>query len=165
MRGIGFGSLPAQPKPTMTTPKTRMLLDKCSNCTSLERESQSSASSRRALGNPYRLLLQLGNDRALLPVDERFSMRAVAQIEPDGPGRVFIHNLFSVRRSRFQVTILKEHNDHVFVMEMHWRGDTWSPGGIPNDHAVILKYFLGAGTREGQRVTALVFYRSDRMIF
>src|SRR5690348_3334648 len=92
-------------------------------------------------------------------------MRAVALIEPDCAGGVLVHDLFSIWRGGFQVAILKEYHDHVFIMEMHRRGDARSPSGIPHDHAVILKYFLGAGSRKGQRIAALIFYRRERMVF
>ncbi len=35
-------------------------------------------------------LLQFGDDRALFPIHQRFSVRAVALIEPDCPGGVLV---------------------------------------------------------------------------
>src|SRR5579864_2285266 len=117
-----------------------------------------------AVKSNYGLLLQLGNDRALLAVHQPFSVRAVTLVEPDGPGGVLIHDFFSIRSGRFQVAILQEHHDDVFIVEVHRRGDARSPCGIPYDHAVILKYLLRSGSWKGHRVAALVLYRRDWVV-
>ena len=120
--------------------KTKAPWRKCSNCIALDRESSCSPPVGKRFGKSnYRLLLQLGDDRALFAVHQRFSVRAVALVEPDGSGGVLVQNLFSVRSSRFQVAILKEDHHHVFIMEVHRRGDARSPGGVPHDYAIILK--------------------------
>lgn len=106
-------------------------------------------------------LLQFGNDRALFSVHKRFSVGAIALIEPDCPGGVFVQDFFPVWSGRFQVAVLKEHHNDVFVMEMHRRGHARCPCGIPHNHAIIFKKLFGVGPWKSEWVTALVFYRND----
>ena len=68
-------------------------------------------------------LLQLGNDRALFSVDQRFRVCTVSLVEPDSRGRIFVYNFFAVRGGRFQVAVLKEHHDAgkgLWLTELGW---------------------------------------------
>lgn len=54
----------------------------------------------------------------------------------------------SRRRGGLERAVFQVRHDHVFVVEVHWRGDAGRPGVIPHDHLGVLEQLLRAGARE-----------------
>ena len=109
-------------------------------------------------------LLQLRHDGAARPSDQKFRVRAIAEIELRLSRLIFVKRNFAIRSSGLKRRILFVNNHHILVMEMHRRRFAGFPRVAPHNHPIVLQQLLHMRPRKRIRITGFVRQRRDRMI-